>query len=75
MTNDLGGWFVLGMLTAVLLLGNVCMVTMTAWLLIGLIAAVVVAFCKVGIEYVFLTPLVALLIGWVVCMVNVGRAR
>jgi hypothetical protein len=23
MTNDLGGWFVLGMLTAVLLLGNV----------------------------------------------------
>jgi hypothetical protein len=23
MTNDLGGWFVLGMLTAVLVLGNV----------------------------------------------------
>jgi hypothetical protein len=51
------------------------LVTMTAWFLIGLIAAVVVAFCKVGIEYVFLTPLVALLIGWVICMVNVGKNR
>jgi hypothetical protein len=44
-------------------------ITMVAWLLVGLIAAVVVAFLGVGIEWIWLVPVGALAAGAVNCVV------